>query len=222
MCRLLLLQNHAGLDPNPALDQLRQLSRDSREYQGHGWGCAWLDASGGWVFHHDIRPVWEDDRRDFPRTTLFLAHARSAFRNEGIQVENNMPFTDGRSVFAFNGELHGVRVRSEGRIGAEKIFNYIRRFDKGDMAQAFRQGVGIIHKRTRYVRAMNIILVTGESAHVHCFFSEDPDYFQLHKTVDGGTVTICSDVFPSGGTAGWIPLQNRSFVDVPLDRRTSC
>ena len=31
----------------------------------------------------------------FGRTTLLLAHARSAFRNEALDVANNMPFVAG-------------------------------------------------------------------------------------------------------------------------------
>lgn len=83
-----------------------RVARNSREYQGHGWGCAWLE-DGRWRLYHDIRPIWEDDWRPPGRTTLLLAHARSAFRDEGIRVENNMPFHDGERVFIFNGELHG-------------------------------------------------------------------------------------------------------------------
>jgi len=36
-----------------------------------------------------------------------VAHARSAFEDKDIVVENNMPFTDGERVFIFNGELRG-------------------------------------------------------------------------------------------------------------------
>ena len=59
-----------------------------------------------------------------------------------------MPFTNGDRVFIFNGELRGVRVKADGRIGAEKIFNYILRFDKGDLNQAvrlFEEGVDMEH-----------------------------------------------------------------------------
>ena len=69
-----------------------------------------------------MRPIWEDDWRPPGRTTLLLAHARSAFRDEGIRVENNMPFHDGERGFIFNGELRGVRIRERGRIGAEKVY----------------------------------------------------------------------------------------------------
>ena len=46
------------------------------------------------------------------------------FRNEGIAVENNMPFLSGRHGFVFNGELRGVRIAATGRIGAEKLFRF--------------------------------------------------------------------------------------------------
>ena len=90
----------------------------------------------------------------FDRTTLLVAHARSAFRDEGIVVDNNMPFYDGERVFIFNGELRGVRLRETGRIGAEKVFNFIRLFDRGDPLAAVRRALPIIERRTRYVRAM--------------------------------------------------------------------
>ena len=216
MCRLLLLHNPAGMDPNPALEKFRQLSRNSREYQGHGWGCGWLDSTGSWIFHHDIRPVWEDERRDYPQTTLFLGHARSAFRDEGIAIENNMPFTDNRSVFIFNGELHGVKVKSEGRIGAEKIFNYIRRFDRGDMAEAVRRAAGIIEKRTRYVRAMNFMLATNDAVHVYSSFNEDPGYFQMRTKRIGDTLALCSESFPGDGPSDWSAIENHTLLSIPL------
>ena len=159
MCRLLCVHSQRPFAIEPHLDVFAAIARDSREYQGHGWGCAWLE-DGQWRLHHDIRPVWEDRLDRFGETTLLLAHARSAFRDEGICVDNNMPFDDGRHVFIFNGELRGVRIREQGRIGAEKVFNYVKRFDRGDMHEALERGLSVIEKRTRYVRAMNVILAS--------------------------------------------------------------
>ena len=139
------------------------LSRDSSEYQGHGWGCAWLQ-DNQWQIYRNISPIWQDDISQFGATTLLVAHARSAFRDEGIAVENNMPFFDGKRVFVFNGQLHGVRIKEEGRIGAEKIFNYVKRFDHGDRLKALTRGTAIIEKRTRYVRAMNLIIADTTSS----------------------------------------------------------
>src|SRR5512136_2582737 len=97
----------------------------------------------------------------FPRTSFLIAHARSAFEDRDITVENNMPFSDGERIFIFNGELRGVKLHEQGRIGAEKIFNFIRRFDRGDTLAALKKAVELIRKRTRYIRGMNIIMAKG-------------------------------------------------------------
>jgi hypothetical protein len=65
----------------------------------------------------------------------------------------------------------GVKIREEGRIGAEKIFNYIRRFDYGDTQQALIRAVGIIKKRTRHIRGMNIIMVNEAGIFVSSYFT---------------------------------------------------
>ena len=157
MCRPLYARADRPFAITELLAPFAKLSRRSTEYQGHGWGCAWREG-GRWRQYHNIDPVWEDDPRRFGQTDLLLVHARSAFRDEGIVIENNMPFSDGESIFIFNGELRGVRIKSEGRIGAEKIFNYIRRFDRGDKRAATDKALGIIKKRSSYVRALNLVL----------------------------------------------------------------
>ena len=209
MCRILYAR---CATPFPIAEKLRpfaELSRDSREFQGHGWGCAWRE-NGAWRQYHDIRPIWEDDLDQFGETSLLLVHARSAFRDEGIVVENNMPFSDGESVFIFNGELRGVRIQSEGRIGAEKIYNYIRRFDKGDKLEATRRGVDIINKRSAYVRAMNLILSDGDDSVLSTGFGEDPDYFQMHQKRTDALHLVCSDPFP--GQTDWQVIENHTTV----------
>lgn len=215
MCRLLLLHDPDGVDPAAHLTDFRELSRNSPEYQGHGWGCAWLDENRQWRLYHNIRPVWEDEPPALPLTPLFIAHARSAFRDEGIAVENNMPFSDGRSVFAFNGELRGVRIKERGRIGAEKIFNYIKRFDKGDLGTAVRRGLGIIQKRTRYVRAMNFFLANRQSAYIASVFNEDPGYFQLRQATAAGLRIVCSEPYRPEEYV-WKPIPNQTIecIDV--------
>jgi len=216
MCRLLLLHDPDGVDPAAHLDRFRALSRDSSEYQGHGWGCAWLDEAAQWRLYHDIRPVWEDAGPALPRTNLFIAHARSAFRDEGIAVENNMPFSDGHHVFAFNGELRGVRIKERGRIGAEKIFNYIKRFGKGDMGEAVERGVDVIDKRTRYVRAMNFFLAGPDQVHVCSWFNEEPEYFQLRSAEMDGVRVICSEKYWQERYV-WRDVPNRSVQHLPID-----
>jgi glutamine amidotransferase len=219
MCRLLAVKSPEPIDVREHLRLLAQIAKNSPEYQGHGWGCAWLGPDHRWASYHNIKPVWEDDLTQFPETDLLLVHARSAFRDEGIVVENNMPFEQGDDIFIFNGELHGVKIREEGRIGAEKIFNFIERFNEGDLDEALRKGVDIIMKRTRLVKAMNIIMSEGQALHVSSTFTERPEYFTMHwrKGVDlqreaASGVMVCSDPLP--GTRGWRPIasgESRTF-----------
>lgn len=211
MCRILYARADSAFAIADLLAPFAEMARSSREFQGHGWGCAWRDASG-WRQYHDIQPVWEDDLEQFGETRLLLVHARSAFRDEGIVVENNMPFSDGESVFIFNGELRGVRIQSEGRIGAEKIYNYIRRFDRGDLTAATARAVDIIHKRSAYVRAMNIILSNGEQTCLSSSFSEDPEYFQMYRKQDRNLQLVCSQ--PLDDHPGWQAIANHTTIQL--------
>lgn len=208
MCRLLVVRAQSRFDVAPHLQKFAQICKYSKEYQGHGWGCAYLNASGRWEIYKDIKPVWEDDYSRFPAAGLFVAHARSAFEDRDIAVENNMPFFDQRTVFVFNGELRGVRIRATGRIGAEKIFNYIRRFDKGNTREAILKATRIIKKRTRYIRGMNMILINDEGIHVFSYFIEDQNYFSMHHK-EGETLIICSEPYPS--EKDWQTISNNSM-----------
>jgi hypothetical protein len=143
-----------------------------------------------------------------PSTTLLAAHARSAFEDKDIVVENNMPFFDGETVFIFNGELRGVRIKEQGRIGAEKIFNFIRRFDRGDSLAALKKGADIIRERTQRIRGMNIIMVKDRRVHLCTFFEEDPDYFTMHYK-ENGELILCSDPFPR--EKGWLSIPNETI-----------
>jgi predicted glutamine amidotransferase len=209
MCRLLYVRARSPFAIHDHLEIFADIAKSSPEYQGHGWGCAWVQ-DRQWRFHHDIRPIWEDALDRFGDTTLLLAHARSAFRDEGICIENNMPFFDGRHVFIFNGELQGVRIREQGRIGAEKIFNYLKRFDKGDIFDSIERGVAVIEKRTRYVRAMNFIMANLDSAYLTTVFGENPDYFQLHRRREDDIDLVCSVAYP--GERNWQAIDNHSVA----------
>ena len=152
--------------------------------------------------------MWEDDFNRFADSRIFLAHARSAYRNEGIEIENNMPFYDGRKVFIFNGELQGVRINEQGRIGAEKVFNFVKRFDQGDTLSAIQQGVQLLAKKTQYVRAMNFIIAEQGQAWISTVFNENPGYFQMHQKFSEGEYAISST--PYENESGWIPIENRT------------
>lgn len=210
MCRLLFVESAELFDPVSHLAPFAQIAKNSKEYQGHGWGCSWIE-NKSWRTYKNIRPVWEDGFQSIPRTARLLAHARSAFRDEGIAIENNMPFGDGKTIFIFNGELHGVRIKEEGRIGAEKVFHLIKRLDRGDKLAALKMAAAVIQKRSRYIRAMNIILADESHAFAASVFNEDPDYFTLHSTTKNGARIVSSEPYP--GESGWGKIQN-GFIGV--------
>ena len=207
MCRLLVVRSEEPFNSAAYLTPFALIARNSKEYQGHGWGCAWTDDDRKWQIYKNIRPVWEDNPSRFPRTSLLVAHARSAFEDRDIVIENNMPFTDGERVFIFNGELRGVKIREQGRIGAEKIFNFIRRFDAGDTLAALKKAVGLIRNRTRSIRGMNIILVKERSIYLSTFFTGDEEYFTM-RYKEGPELVICSEAFPS--EEGWQSIANET------------
>ncbi len=207
MCRLLFVQNKKQFNIAEHLSKFAMIAKNSKEYQGHGWGCSYL-VNNEWVHYKNIKPIWEDDPEQFGVTNRLVVHARSAFEDKDITVENNMPFHDDKYVFIFNGELRGVKIKAEGRIGAEKIFNFIKRFDKNGMALALPKGVGIINKRTNYIRAMNIIIAEKDKVYYSSLFNEDPDYFQMHYKRNDNELIICSEVYPD--ESGWYKIANKS------------
>lgn len=205
MCRLLAVKTRDGaVDTADLLTRFAAMSRASREYQGDGWGCAWWDGER-WARYRTVTPIWNDDLSRFGRQTMFLAHARSAFRNEGIEEANNMPFIAGEAAFVFNGELRGVRIAEEGRIGAEKLFNLFRRISPRDTG-GWRHAVATISARIRYVRAMNFIHATPRELVVASRFNEDARYFTMAVRRAEGSVMVCSE--PLEGLDGWAPVPN--------------
>jgi glutamine amidotransferase len=178
MCRFLVLRSAEGFDPSPIVDSFRQRCRRSPEFQGHGFGMALL-ASGRWERRRSLTPIWEDSQPLPRKVEALVVHARSAFRNEGIDVRNNMPFYRDDLCFVFNGELRGVRLRAPGRIGAEKIFHVILE-QRTAFPEALTATDRLIRSRSRYVWAMNLALTDGSSIYAHCRLGEQPDYFTLH------------------------------------------
>lgn len=212
MCRLLYVNSKQQFAIEDYLKKFALVARNSKEFQGHGWGCAYQTETG-WKFYRNVMPIWEDDLSKFGVTDRLIVHARSAFKDEGIAVENNMPFNDDRNIFIFNGELRGVKIKESGRIGAEKIFNYIKRFDKGSIKEAITKGTEIINKKSNYIRAMNIIWNDEKTSYVYSQFNEDADYFTMHMKKSENTIAVCSEKFPDEND--WLPIANNSLTEIP-------
>jgi glutamine amidotransferase len=212
MCRLLAVLDRAPFSIADMLTPLAAIARRSKEYQGDGWGCAWWDGSA-WHRHRSLRPIWADGFDGLGSTTVLLGHARSAFRNEGIALENNMPFVAGSSAFVFNGELRGVRLTAGSGIGAAKLFRFLREMGAESGLGALRHAVEVVRRRSACVRAMNFVLATGTVLRVGTRFSVDPDYFTLHRKRTDGRTLIASEPFP--GETGWESLPNGCTLEIP-------
>jgi len=208
MCRLLAVKADNPFNIAWHLKEFSNICRNSREYQGHGWGLAFIK-NEEWKIHHSVLPIWEEDLSVFGSTRFLMVHARSAFRDQDITLENNMPFCNQPYVFIFNGELHRVRISSNGRIGAEKLFNFIKRFDRGDLFQAISRSVSIIQRRSEFIRGMNFIIGDGRKLYLNSFFTEDEEYFTMHYLREGSTLVVCSEPYP--GQWGWKRISNQSI-----------
>ncbi|MFH2000331.1 MAG: class II glutamine amidotransferase [Planctomycetota bacterium] len=208
MCRLLYVKSDRPFEVEPHLQAFAQVARNSSEYQGHGWGCACFDGEE-WSVFRSVNPIWDADLTRFHPARIVFAHARSAFRNEGIAVENNMPFRQGDDLFIFNGELHGVKIKSPGRIGAEKIFNLIRRFDDGDLVGAVKKTMDILGRRTDRIRAVNMIIGNSRQTVLCSLFNEEAEYFTMSEKKENGMHRICSKPYPH--EEGWSEIKNHTF-----------
>lgn len=209
MCRLLVVRDDTPFGAGEPLQRFAAAARASKEYQGDGWGCAWREG-GEWRSYRTVTPIWEDRLDGFGATRLLVAHARSAFRNEGITVENNMPFLEGAEVFAFNGELRGVRIAEEGDTGAAKLFRFLHRLGSLRTADALARGLEIVAARTRYIRALNLIVSDGDRVLVASRFGEDPDYFTMRRVERGARRMVASDPIDEG--TDWLPIPNGTVM----------
>jgi glutamine amidotransferase len=209
MCRLLAVVARRPIDQVKHLDAFSRVCAASREFQGHGWGCA-VWRSNTWEQYRTIRPIWEDTFRPSGNVTVLLAHARSAFRNEDIDVANNMPFVSGERAFIFNGELHGVRLPVSGRTGALRLFQFILNLGQQDPRDSVARAMTVIKRRTAHIRACNFILADARQIHVHSLFTADEAYFAMHRRQTAEELVICSSPYPDD-KHGWVALANDSL-----------
>jgi glutamine amidotransferase len=76
------------------------------------------------------------------------------------------------------------------------------------MLEALTRGTEIIRKRSKYIRAMNIIIAERERSYVASFFNEDPDYFTLHYSHTSDKTMVASDPLP--GHEHWEKVANET------------
>ena len=82
------------------------------------------------------------------------------------------------------------------------------------MHEALERALPVIDKRTRYVRALNLIMASRNQVYAASRFSEDPDYFQMRTRHTDGLHTICSEPYP--GEQDWQIMDNGTVAAYEL------
>lgn len=202
MCRLLLVQSSQSVKPKALLTKFAQMAEKSKtldgDWQGDGWGIAWLDEKNKWQVKKSLQPIWKETKvfGEFPQTSLFVAHARSASfpHHKGI-IEFNQPYISDKYAFVFNGLLRGVSLPSiPGKIGAEKIWFLLQQeLKKSNPQEALEKTKQLLTTISKEIVALNIGLATRENIYSLNHFTKHPEYYFLHEWNEGNSKVVCSE-----------------------------
>lgn len=202
MCRLLVAHFQEATDPRTLLTAFVKMAEASKsldgDWQGDGWGAAWLTANNTWNTYSSLAPVWQDQAAfaQIPSTRSLAVHARSASfpEHKGV-LAFNQPYVAGPYAFTFNGLVKGVSLPPiPGRIGAEKIWHLLQQ----ELLQAppdvalerLRQ---LLLTHAKEVIALNIGLATPDGIFALNQFSRHPEYYTLQHAKTASMELICSE-----------------------------
>lgn len=191
MCRMLLVNLAEADDVRQYIESFALKCRNSKEYQGDGFGISYIDKNKELRIKKSLKPIWDASSiiQKIPYTNFALVHARSAYGEDTIgDLENNQPFGDKDFLFAFNGNLKGVKLKAEGKIGAHKIFNFLK-------GKEIKEGIKEIVDKSRYIQSLNLIVIRDRDIYVHNQYGskEDADYFNLWLSETDSKLVISSE-----------------------------
>ena len=204
MCRILLVKFKAPGKPAEILGRFARMAEKCKapdgDWQGDGWGIAWLDKQDQWQIQKSLLPIWKETKifNEFGHTRIFVAHARSAsFPQHKGMIEFNQPYISGEYVFVFNGLLKGVSLPNvPGKIGAEKIWRLLQEELRKNAPQKALEVIKklLLHK-SKEIIALNIGLATPQNIYSLNYFTKNPEYYTLHRWHQNSSEIICSE-FP--------------------------
>ncbi|MBD3280277.1 hypothetical protein GF389_02005 [Candidatus Dojkabacteria bacterium] len=208
MCRILAVKSKQKLMPHELLGKFAVMAEMSRtldnDRQKDGWGIAWLDEQLNWQEYRSLDAIWDDSEIekfiDFPKTNIFLVHARSAtYKSQIGEVSFNQPYTNHDLAYAFNGHLEGVRLNRpvKGQIGAEKIWNLMQEYSEeykpiATLSKLYKN----IQSNTNKIHGMDIVFSNRSEIYGLCSFTPNktnPSYYQLESYNDNNLSFICSE-----------------------------
>lgn len=203
MCRLLMVKSKLPMQPQSRLQDFALMCQKSRtldgDWQGDGWGIAWLDSQNKWQLKKSLSPIWEDQEKfkNIPKTKLFVSHARSAsFSEQKGVIDYNQPYINSGYCFVFNGMLKGVKLRKKikGEIGAQKIWRLLQwRLKTDHPSQALKNVYEFLKSNTREIEGLNIGLATKDSLFALCDQNCNQEYFALRLMKKKAQQIVCSE-----------------------------
>lgn len=201
MCRFLLVRSKNKIEPTKLLKEFAFMCSKSRtsdgDWHGDGWGFAWRK-EGKWELRKSLLPIWEekDIFSKFPKTNLFVVHARSAgFPQHRGDIDFNQPFIEDSLCFVFNGMIRGINlpIPLDGKIGAQKVFSLLQKtLMKDKTKNALRVVDRLILERAKKIEGMNIGLVQDDKFYILCEYEDNKEYFGLYYYKSGEITLVCS------------------------------
>jgi predicted glutamine amidotransferase len=207
MCRFLLARALNPRQPIDLLTAFAQMAQGSQsaagDWQGDGWGMAWVDPQRGWQVHKSLRPIWEEQAefKQFPATRVFAIHARSAsFPQHKEVMVFNQPYITAQYAFVFNGLLKGIKLpqRVAGVIGAQKLWGLLQGYlETQPPALAMQTLYETVAQHSQEIRALNLGLMDRQGAMVGLsVFAHRPAYYQLQQCHSNEFTLVCSQPLP--------------------------
>ncbi len=206
MCRFILLASPEPCDMREFAAQFAQMCQRSNcldgDWQGDGWGLAWLDDNAAWQRHRSLEPIWTEPEavQDIPLTRHLVMHARAAsFPHQKGRIGYNQPYVHGAHAFVFNGLIKGVKLprKVPGSIGAAKIWWLVReQLEQGaSPQQALDHVYALLAEHSRAIQGCNLGLSNGQD---YAFYNGNPsglEYYQLHQAQHDTLRMVCSEPF---------------------------
>ncbi len=216
MCRFLIIKTDEPSSLGNILSGFSDMAQKSRaldgDWQGDGWGAAWLTKENCWKSYISTEPVWREKVffSKIPETRLLLVHARSAsFYNHKNNISFNQPFIQNSFAFVFNGLIRKVAlpIPVSGKIGSQKIWNLLQGFLHNQQPEsALRSTVNTISRYSKEIHALNIGLCDKKDIYVTCHYAAHPDYYQLQFSDNAGMKVVSSE-----------PIDGFDFIPLPTE-----
>lgn len=225
MCRVLLANRPERFNAGEVLSafaDMCELSRtpEDNDWQGDGWGVSWLNEDDNWQTLKSTMPIWEDKNRfdEVGLSKTFISHARSkSFEHNELNIDHNQPYTDNDLAYVFNGVMRGVALKAEGEIGAQKVFNILKKYRKNrSLVEAMAKLRDQINIATKELVATNIIATDKKIASVLCnHWGKTSDYHSINYSLTESENIICSESLDLKDRS-WSKMQNQQILSFNL------